>query len=107
MTTGGRTLFQMAMDALAGESPPADEKPEVELPSDFYNPLKFKFGGYVRVDTPDLSSATFSVDMVSELTRSIGGKTLKVTDYSLHDPDFGDKEGTWVTVRCIDKGKGA
>ena len=103
----GRTLFQIAKDALAGKSPPVDENPKVELPANFYNPLGFALGGYVRVGTTELSSATFSVDILSELTRSIGGKALKVTDYSLHDPDFGEaKDGTWLTVRCIDQGKG-
>lgn len=99
------TLWQILMEKIGWSARPDDsitrndERPAT--PPDLYNPLKLALGGFVRIDTPELMAATFSVEWISEFTRHIGGQKLMSVDYSLHDPDFGGEGGTYLTVRVI------
>lgn len=81
---------------------PADrqERQETLMPNVF-NPLGFTVGGYVRIETVELMNATFQVVLISEFTRQVGKRTLRFVDYALHDPHFGDGEGTYVTLRAL------
>lgn len=108
----GQTLFEMARDKFAGwwfgvkPEPPKKELPKNPLPQNFYNPLRFVPGGYVKIGADGLDDMLFRLKNVYELTRAIDGQKFKVTDYSLHCATQGGEEGTWRTVRALDKGDG-
>ncbi len=97
-----------------GDEPAAAEVPRragAEMPrrkeADFYNPLQFALGGFVAIDVPPYFGATFEVAEVNELTRQIGDKKLRFTDYALHEParEGNTDDGLWVTVRAIPRGR--
>lgn len=99
--TKGRTLWQVLVDLVRGDSPASEPPPKRKpLVIDLYNPLKLSVGGYVRIETPEFFGYTFSVEKIAEFTRRIGKSTIRSVDYVLWDPDKGE-EGVEVTVRVL------
>ena len=108
----GQTLFEMARDKLAGwwfgvkPEPPAAPK-QNPVPKNFYNPLRFVPGGYLKIgDDDDLYDKLFELVSMFELTRIIDNKPFKMTDYSLRCKAYGKGPDIWRVVRVMDKGDG-
>lgn len=72
---------QSLWDRLRGKKPPTPEKATEEK---FYNPLELRIGQLVMLDDLDIdNNLEFNVDAISEVRRSILGKSFFMVDYDL------------------------